>query len=229
MKKLYRCWWCLPALLMFCNLAGLLAICLYAERAGSGQDRSREDRYDDLIFEAGRKYMVPGWDWLILKALIKQESGFDPRASNGSAQGLMQFMPGTAKRMGLPPRKRDEPDYAIPAGARYIRRLWDLWQEADAGPPQWNRTRLALASYNAGPGRVRQAQKGSGGGILYSNIASDLPEHTQNHVARVMEYFKEYRRSGRYRKPSGSFRSTRGSIRFWINPMKTYPRAEPRR
>jgi len=207
---------------MLLILSGILAAGLCLDKRGGDAAGQDEDAYDDLIFESCQKYMPSGWDWLILKGLIKQESKFDPRASSGNTAGLMQFTSGTAKSVGLPPQKRDNPDLAVPAGVRYMRKLWDVWQDLDDGPPAWNRTKFALASYNAGPGRVRQAREGAGGTSSYDRLEQGLPSHTQNHVAHVMEFFKEYRKSGRYRRSSGSLRRRNGSVRFWINPMKQY-------
>jgi soluble lytic murein transglycosylase-like protein len=82
--------------------------------------------------------------------LVKQESAFRPdvwggqRRSSAGAIGPAQLMPGTAAELGVDP-------YDINAnllgGARYLRQQLDTF-----GDPA-----LALAAYNAGPGRVRQA------------------------------------------------------------------------
>ena len=211
-------YWVVPLIIMSVILVCILLIGEYLESAkGSAVN---EDKYDDMIYEACQKYMPSGWDWLILKALIKQESKFDARASNGNAVGIMQFMPGTAESMGLPPHKRDDPSLAIPAGARYLRTLWDSWKAEEDGPPAWDRTKFALASYNAGPGNVLKAQEAAGGTDRYKKLEPHLPPHTQGHVSKVMEFFREYRQSGRYRKPSGSIRGRRSRVRFWVNPMK---------
>jgi soluble lytic murein transglycosylase-like protein len=71
------------------------------------------------------------------------ESGFDPDAgSPAGAQGIAQFMPGTAASYGL--RNRLDPVEAIDAEAHLMSDLL-----AKFGDPQ-----LALAAYNAGPGAV---------------------------------------------------------------------------
>lgn len=82
----------------------------------------------------------------LILAVAAQESGFDPDAvSDKGAQGLMQFMPGTAARFGL--RNPFDPKAAIFAGARYLR---VLYQELGS----W---KLALAGYNAGERSVVDA------------------------------------------------------------------------
>ncbi len=79
----------------------------------------------------------------LLAAQLQQESGFDPRArSAAGALGIAQFMPGTARLYGL--RDPTDPDAAIDAQAHLMH---DLLARFGSVP-------LALAAYNAGPGRV---------------------------------------------------------------------------
>jgi soluble lytic murein transglycosylase-like protein len=71
------------------------------------------------------------------------ESGFDPYAvSPAGAQGIAQFMPGTAAAYGL--RDPFDPESAIEAQARLMSSLLR----------RFGSVRLALAAYNAGPGAV---------------------------------------------------------------------------
>ena len=82
---------------------------------------------------------------VLLAALLRSESGFDPRAvSPAGAQGIAQFMPATARGAGL--RDPFDPLEAIPAAAR----LLGHHVRAFGSVP------LALAAYNAGPGAVRR-------------------------------------------------------------------------
>jgi hypothetical protein len=100
---------------------------------------------------------------VLLAALLRSESGFDPRAvSPAGAQGIAQFMPATARGMGL--RDPFDPDQAIPAAAR----LLGGHLRAFGSVP------LALAAYNAGSGAVRRY----GGVPPY--------RETQAYVARIM-------------------------------------------
>ncbi len=79
----------------------------------------------------------------LLAAQLQQESGFDPRSvSPAGAQGIAQFMPGTARAYGL--RDPFDPDAAIGAQAHLMH---DLLRRFGSVP-------LALAAYNAGAGRV---------------------------------------------------------------------------
>jgi hypothetical protein len=101
----------------------------------------------------------------LLAAQIKQESGFNPNAvSSAGATGISQFMPATAREMGVTnPR---DPSQAIPAGAQYLRQNIDKFGGS---------VPLGLAAYNAGPGRVQR----SGGDI------SRLPAETQGYVKNI--------------------------------------------
>ncbi|MBD8697305.1 lytic transglycosylase domain-containing protein [Stenotrophomonas sp. CFBP 13718] len=87
-----------------------------------------------------------GIDVALLQAVVSQESSFNPRAvSPAGAVGLMQLMPGTARRFGV--RDRFDPAQNLRGGARYLVWLLDHFnQDLD----------LALAAYNAGEGSVRR-------------------------------------------------------------------------
>jgi transglycosylase-like protein with SLT domain/D-alanyl-D-alanine carboxypeptidase-like protein len=81
----------------------------------------------------------------LLSAQLWRESRFNPFAvSEAGARGIAQFMPGTATRYRL--RDPTDPVQAIDAQAHLMR---DLLREFGEVP-------LALAAYNAGPGRVRR-------------------------------------------------------------------------
>lgn len=92
-------------------------------------------------------------DPLLLAALIRQESRFDPRAvSRVGARGIGQVMPATgrqlAERMRMGPWDREflfVPDFNLHLGVRYIADR----QARDSFP-----TYALLAAYNAGAGRV---------------------------------------------------------------------------
>ncbi len=59
--------------------------------------RPARARMADLVLAAARHHGVPG---ALAYAVAEQESGFDPRARNGAAVGLMQIQPGTARDAG---------------------------------------------------------------------------------------------------------------------------------
>lgn len=118
-----------------------------------------------------------GVDPNLFMRLVAQESAFSPdvwsgqRRSSAGAIGPAQLMPGTAAELGVDPYDQYQ---NLLGGARYLRAQMDAFGQPD----------LALAAYNAGPGRVRQA-----GGI--PNIAE-----TQNYVASILGSSGNYTPTG---------------------------------
>jgi peptidoglycan DL-endopeptidase CwlO len=112
-----------------------------------------------MFVAAGNKY---GISPNLLAAVAKQESGFNPNAGSGAgAQGLMQFMPSTAKGLGVNPY---DPASAIDGAARMLQGLTQKFGSTD----------LALAAYNAGSGAVQK----------YGGIPPY--QETQNYVRNVL-------------------------------------------
>lgn len=84
----------------------------------------------------------------LLDALIVQESRYNGRAlSSKGAVGLTQLMPSTARQLGVANAWNVHDN--IRGGARYLRQQLD----------EFGRVDLALAAYNAGPGRVRRTRR----------------------------------------------------------------------
>ena len=103
--------------------------------------------------------------------LIWQESRFNPKAvSPAGAQGIAQFMPGTAAMRGL--TNAFEPLQALRESAGYLRELRTTFR-GNLG--------LAAAAYNAGPGQVEAWLAGR----------SRLPAETQAYVRIVTGFSAE--------------------------------------
>ena len=117
------------------------------------------NKYGNTIRTYSDRY---GVDWRLVVAVIKVESRFDHSAeSYKGAKGFMQIMPATqtmlAEKMGLDSTALDDPHGNIRGGVFYLSRLYK--QFGNDGLSEENRIKLTLAAYNAGPGRINDAQK----------------------------------------------------------------------
>lgn len=123
-----------------------------------------------LVAEKARAY---GIDERIALAQIKQESAFNPNAQSGAgAQGLAQFMPGTAKRFGL--ANPFDPVQAMDAWGKYMTYLLKFFG---------GRYDLALAGYNWGENRqVLKAAAANNSPFP----ADKVPAETRNYVTRIL-------------------------------------------
>ena len=108
---------------------------------GESAKRELDVPFADEIQSAAQTYRL---DPALVASVIAVESNFNSRAvSSKSALGLMQLLPGTAAEMAV--RNAFDPKQNIAGGTRYLKQLIDRYGQ--------NLT-LALAAYNAGPGRV---------------------------------------------------------------------------
>ena len=107
----------------------------------------------------------------LFDAMIIQESRYNPAAiSKMKAYGLAQLMPGTAAQLGVNPY---DPVQNLRGGARYLRTQLDTFGQVH----------LALAAYNAGPGRVK-------GGVI------PRIRETQGYVATILDNWSRLRGYG---------------------------------
>ncbi len=133
----------------------------------------------------------------LVHALIRQESSFDTEAvSSASARGLMQIMPATgqhiARQSGIKhsaEKLTADPDHNVRLGTIYLQGLLDRFGGSYV---------LAIASYNAGQGRVASWLKEIGDPRSQSTDVIDWIElmpyyETRNYVQRVMENLQVYR------------------------------------
>ena len=122
-----------------------------------------------------------GVDPALVHSVVAVESGFNPLAvSPKGAQGLMQLMPGTARRFGV----TDSFDVRqnIEAGVKYLRLLQDKFKD----------DRLALAAYNAGEGAV----------MRYGGIPPY--RETEKYVEKVGRRLDSARRAAPAAKPAAA-------------------------
>ena len=126
--------------------------------------------YDMLIM---RHSTMHGVDPLLVKAVMKAESNFNPYArSPKGAQGLMQLMPDTARLMMVD--NPYDPDDNIKGGTKYLKFLDEMFR---------GDMELMLAGYNAGPNRV-----------LEHNMKVPPIEETKTFIKRVKEYYKKIKK-----------------------------------
>jgi membrane-bound lytic murein transglycosylase F len=116
-----------------------------------------------------------GIDWRLLAALAYQESRWDERAvSAQGARGILMLMPEVLSASGV--RDPFDPRQNILAGARH---LFALKQRLPGRIGEPDRTWLAIAAYNAGPGALEDArivtQMRGGNPDSWSDVYDNLP------------------------------------------------------
>ncbi len=146
--------------------------------------------YNPIFEEALEREGLP----LELKYLPVIESALNPTAvSRMGAAGLWQFMPPTAKGLGLEVNsvvdERRDPVRSSQMAARYLKELYTIYGD-------WS---LAIAAYNCGPGNVNKALRRAGEGTKdFWAIYPFLPSETRGYVPAfiaanyVMTYYKEH-------------------------------------
>jgi soluble lytic murein transglycosylase-like protein len=135
-----------------------------AKRPPSTLKNKVPNRYDSIVTRASKRYGISS---SLIKAVIKVESDYDPKAvSKSGAMGLMQSMPENARSLNL--QRPYDPSENIMAGARYLKYLMNRFD---------GKLILALAAYNAGPGNVDRFET--------------IPpfQETEAFVAKVMTYY----------------------------------------
>ncbi len=139
------------------------------ERPGRTPDGVNPRGYDRIIREAARRH---GLSEPLIKAIIKAESNFNPRAvSKKGAKGLMQIMPKNFNSLNI--RNPFNPRENIMGGAKYFKKMHTRYK---------GKLPLALAAYNAGPTMVDK----------YKTIPP-FPE-TRNYVEKVMKYYYVFKK-----------------------------------
>jgi soluble lytic murein transglycosylase-like protein len=131
-------------------------------------DPARYSKYDASIREASRTFAIP---IPFVRAVIRVESDYDPRVvSWAGAQGLMQLMPGTAKRMKV--TDPFDPHDNIMGGTRYLRYLANMFGGDMV---------LTIAGYHAGEGAV----------LKYNGV----PPYSSTHgyIKKILKFYQHYK------------------------------------
>ena len=133
----------------------------------------------------------------LLSALTRQESEFNPKTeSHAGAIGLMQLLPSTAKEVARKlsvkyskSKLKSNPAYNVSLGSAFLQRLVRNYDGSYI---------MALAGYNAGPGRVRQWVRQFGDPRTKKVDPIDWIERipfteTRGYVHKIMESIQVYR------------------------------------
>ena len=168
----------------------------FARNATAGAERKKFQAVVALFKKYGDKYDM---DYLLMAAQGYQESTLDHNArSPVGAIGIMQVMPATGKDMKVGDITQLEPN--INAGVKYMRFVMNEYFK-DEPMDNLNKALMTFASYNAGPGRLRQlraeaAKKGLNPNVWFGNverIASErIGRETVTYVSNIYKYYIAY-------------------------------------
>ena len=169
----------------------------YAKNAAAGSERQKLRAVIDLFKKYGAQYNI---DYLLMAAQGYQESTLDHSVrSPVGAIGVMQVMPPTGKELNV--GDITQIDANIHAGVKYMRFMIDEYY-ANEPMDNLNKALMAFASYNAGPGRLRQLRRetekrGLNPNMWFNNVervASErIGRETVTYVSNIFKYYVTYR------------------------------------
>jgi membrane-bound lytic murein transglycosylase MltF len=169
----------------------------YAKNAAADAERRKLQAVLALFRKYGAQYDL---DYLLMAAQGYQESTLDHSVrSPVGAIGVMQVMPPTGKELKVGDITEIEPN--IHAGVKYMRFMMDQYFK-DEPMDQLNKALMTFASYNAGPGRVRQlrreaAKRGLDPNVWFGNVervASErIGRETVTYVSNIYKYYIAYK------------------------------------
>ena len=149
-----------------------------------------------LFRKYGNQYNV---DAVLMMAQGFQESRLDQTVkSRVGAVGVMQVMPATGKELKVGDIGQVDPN--INAGVKYVRFMIDTYFK-DEPMDDLNKGLFAFASYNAGPGRIRQLRKlaatrGLNPNLWFNNVervvAEKIGRETVTYVSNIYKYYVAY-------------------------------------
>jgi membrane-bound lytic murein transglycosylase MltF len=169
----------------------------YAKNAGADAERRKLQAVVELFRKYGAQYDL---DYLLMAAQGYQESTLDQNVKSPvGAVGVMQVMPPTGRELKVGDISQVEPN--IHAGVKYMRFMMDQYYKDEPMDPL-NKALMTFASYNAGPGRVRQLRRetekrGLNPNVWFGNverIASErIGRETVTYVSNIYKYYIAYR------------------------------------
>jgi len=168
----------------------------YVKGAGAERERQKLRQLVKFFQTYGTKYEV---DYLLMAAQGYQESQLNQEAkSQVGAIGVMQVMPATGKDLNVGDITQTEPN--IHAGVKYFRFMMDEFYKDEPMTPL-NKGLMTLASYNAGPGRIRQLRRetekrGLDPNVWFGNVevvaAREIGSETVQYVSNIYKYYVAY-------------------------------------
>lgn len=171
----------------------------WVENALDHEDFGRFEAVAAIFGKYGEQYAV---DALLVAAQGYQESRLDQSVrSKAGAVGIMQLLPSTAadSSVGIPDISTAENN--IHAGVKYLNHIRNEFF-ADLENDRLNQTLLAMASYNAGPNRIRELRKKAAAQGLdpnrwFGNVevvaAREVGREPVQYVANIYKYYVAYR------------------------------------
>lgn len=174
-----------------------LASTKYVKSAASEADRRKFRAVVDLFRKYSDRYDL---DYLLMAAQGYQESALNQEArSPVGAIGVMQVMPATGADMRVGDIRLVDPN--IHAGVKYMRVTMNAFFNNEP-MDRLNKELFTFASYNAGPGRIRQLRKeaekrGLDPNVWFGNVEQMASERigreTVTYVANIYKYFVAYK------------------------------------
>jgi membrane-bound lytic murein transglycosylase MltF len=169
----------------------------YVKNAAADKERQKLQSLAEFFKKYGQQYNV---DYLLMAAQGYQESQLDQSAkSHVGAIGVMQVMPATGKDLNVGDINVVEPN--IHAGVKYFRFMVDQFYK-DEPMDDLNKALMTLASYNAGPGRMRQLRRetekrGLNPNVWFGNVERITSERvgreTVQYVSNIYKYYVAYK------------------------------------
>ena len=169
----------------------------YVKNATSEEERKKFLALIQYFQKYGGQYDV---DWVLMGAQGYQESQLNQNAKSPvGAIGVMQVMPATGKDMKVGDITETEAN--IHAGIKYMRFMIDQYYEKEP-MTKLDKVLFAFASYNSGPGRVRQlrqeaAKRGLDPNVWFQNVeyiaAEKIGQETVTYVSNIYKYYVAYR------------------------------------
>ena len=169
----------------------------YAKNAASEAEQRKFMAVVELFKKYGAQYHV---DYLLMAAQGYQESTLDQNVKSPvGAIGVMQVMPATGKDLKV--GDITEIDTNVHAGVKYMRFMMDQYYKDDP-MDDVNKMLMTFASYNAGPGRIKQLrreaeQQGLDRNVWFGNVervaSARIGRETVTYVGNIYKYYVAYK------------------------------------